>query len=156
MGMEVQLIRVDEGLLKAIQANPELIDAMVFDADAKPPAGFDAAQDLWDGSYLHFFLPCFEHLAEAAGDDPEDHDSSEAVLADPLYRAINGEGELDYDFCYGPASVHTPEKVRALVEAWAPDFSKDDRAEPARMDVSLFLFYEGAAKAGKAVICGIA
>lgn len=156
MSMEVQLIRVDEGLLKAIHATPTLIDQIIFEADAKPPSGFEPTKDLWDGSYLHVFSPYFEHVAAEAGDDPEEHYSSKAVHADPLYRAINGDAPLDYDFCYGPATVHTPEKVKALVADWAPTFSKADRAEPDRIDVSLFLFFEEAAKAGKAVICGIA
>lgn len=156
MSMEVQLIRVGADLLKAIQANPDLIEAIIFDADAKPPAGFDPTADLWDGSYLHFFSPYFEHVAGEAGDDPDEVESSAAVLADPFYRAITGVEELDYDFCYGPASVHPAESVKALVEAWKADFSQADRDEPDRLDVSLFLFYEGAAKAGQAVICGIA
>ena len=156
MSMEVQLIRVSEDLLKAIRASPDLIDAIVFDADAKPPAGLDPSADLWDGSYLHFFSPYFEHVAGEAGDDPDEVESSAAVLANPFYRAIPGSEDLDYDFCYGPASVHSAESVKALVEAWKGDFSKADRDEPDRMDVSLFLFYEGAAKAGQSVICGIA
>ena len=156
MSMEVQLIRLGDGLMKDVRANPELIEDLVFDSDGGAPAGFDRDKDLWEGSYLHFFAPYFEHVASEAGDDPDDLESSEAVVTDPFYRAVNGVEELAYEFCYGPATVHTPESVKALVEEWGADFDADDREDTDRLDVTLFLFYEGAAKAGQSVICGIA
>lgn len=155
MSMEVQLIRLGEDLLKAVRKAPNLIDDLIFEDDADPQPGFDPVNDNWSGSYRHFFVPYFEHVASEAGDDPDDFESSDVVLEDPFYRAMNGAEELDYEFCYGPASVHSPEAVKALVEEWKADFTKKDRDDSERLDVSLFLFYDGAAKANQGVVCGV-
>lgn len=156
MSMHVILIRLDDDQLKAVRTAPNLIDALVFGDPKDAPPGFNAAEQMFTLDYRHFCVPYFEYLAAEAGDDPEDFEASEAVTTDPIYRAFNGDDLLDYAFCYGPASVHSSAAVRALATAWRAYFEAADLADDTRIDVALFKFYQAAAKAGCAMVCGVA
>jgi hypothetical protein len=155
MSMWVNLARVSPDLLGQIIKKPALLDAMLFEDEDPKIEGFDQDGDVFGEDYRHMFVPYFEHLAEAAGDDPDDFDSSESVQKDPIYRGISGDEEIDYDFCYGPAMYNTPGVVQEIANSWEGDFSKKDLADTERMDVALYLFYKEAAEQGRAIICGI-
>lgn len=153
--MWVNLARVSPDLLGQIIKKPELLDAMLFEDQDPKIEGFNQDSDVFGEDYRHMFVPYFEHVAEEAGDDPDDFDSSETVQKDPMYRSICGDGEIEYDFCYGPAMYNNPSEVQEIAKVWDGVFSKEELADTERMDVSLCLFYKEAAEQGRAVICGI-
>jgi hypothetical protein len=153
--MWVSLARVSPELLGEVIEKPTLLDAMLFEDEDPKLKGFDRDGDVFGEDYRHMFVPYFEHVAEVEGDDPDDFDSSKAVQADPMYRAITGDNEIDYDFCYGPAMYNGPETVKEIASSWEGQYSKQELADTERMDVALYLFYKGAAEEGRAVICGI-
>jgi len=156
MSMWVNLVQVSPELLGKIVNKPAMLDAMLFDEGDPGIAGFDGAADVYGEDYRHMFVPYFEFVAEQAGGDPDDFESCEAVTKDPMYRAITGGQELEYEFCYGPASYNDNKTVRAISDDWDGQFSAEELAnESERPDIALFLFCKKAAEQGRAVICGI-
>lgn len=162
MSMWLTLRKIDTALLEAIRDRPELVHELFFEVDdAAPPRGFRPWADAYGYDYR-----TISAIVEGRAEDEEG--TTDWTGCYPwMARAIGHEGgEVieDYEFCYGPAFVLTPDEVKKVAkglaaEGWGLGASAADWGDDRRDDDDEFedlgSFFAAAAAEGRAVIGGV-
>ncbi|MFJ8112717.1 hypothetical protein [Streptomyces sp. NPDC096132] len=160
MSMWLSLAKIEPSLLTTAREKPELIDSLFFDEDDDPGApvpGFRPVADAYGYDYR-----LLSDIAEGRAQAEEN--TTDWMGAYPWLAKASGHGcdvTEEYEFCYGPAFVLTPDEVRQVAEGlvaegWVPSTAAkwDEETEDDEFE-DLGPFFAAAAAEGKAVIGGV-
>jgi hypothetical protein len=158
MSMWLNLAKVEPELLKAIRAQPKLLDALFFSTPSSETqlSGFHPETDTFGYDYRVL-------TAIAAGRAEDERQMTHWTESYPwLAKATGSEGEIieEYEFCYGPAFLIAPEDVPKVAgglaeEHWDLDLDEEDRNDELDVFEGLAPFFATAAGEGKAIIGGV-
>jgi len=119
MSMWLSLARVSPESLATIRANPDLLDILFFEVDAKAAARLGVAPEHCCGVDFLSLSAAHEAMAEAMGEDAPD---------DVLEADLDPTGELDFDAGYGPGFFLDPAATKAALEgSMVPEMDDEAR-----------------------------
>jgi len=149
MSMWLNLVKLTLDDVEKVKAKPNVLDAVFFDGGTSQLASYNEANDVFGTDYR-----TLSEVGEAMADG-EELEEQDTWLAKSVGNGLGDE--LDYEFCYGPGFVLSPDEVKNVAtgfasEAWYADAEAvdDDENIP-----GLVRFFETAAKEGKGVIGGV-